>query len=188
MDSLQGQLLIASPHLPDPNFARSVVFMIEHNKEGALGLIVNMPTDTTLRELWTQVESTPCECLGSVMLGGPVQGPVMSLHGHRNFSETEVIPGVHIATQRENIRGVVLRNEAPFRIFSGYAGWGAGQLEHELEAGGWLTIPASAELIFTSEIHELWKQVVNLSGRSILRDVLKIDEFPDDPAPQLSPG
>ncbi|MEM8679689.1 MAG: YqgE/AlgH family protein, partial [Planctomycetota bacterium] len=73
MKSLRGQFLIASPKLPDPNFSQSVVLMLEHHDQGALGLILNRPTNVTLKEVWEQVEQDPCHCANLVSLGGPVQ-------------------------------------------------------------------------------------------------------------------
>jgi putative transcriptional regulator len=182
MDSLQGHFLVASPHLPDPNFARTVVLLIEHHAQGAMGLVLNRPSATSLRTLWQQVEDSPCQSEQCVCVGGPVQGPVVALHGHREFSEVEVLPGVHVATQRHNIRGLVQFNEPPFRIFTGYAGWGAGQLEEELNLGGWLTIEATVDMVFTNDLAGLWQFALNLSGREFLRDTLGIDNFPDDPS------
>ncbi len=80
MKRLQGSLLVASPHLPDPNFFRSVVFMIEHESEGALGLILNRVTNTTLKTIWAALEEREIENEQFLHVGGPVEGPLMALH------------------------------------------------------------------------------------------------------------
>ncbi len=181
MDSLQGQFLIASPHLPDPNFSQSVVLMIEHHEAGALGLIINRPMNTLLCELWKQVAGTPCESTDAICYGGPVEGPVIALHADPAHSESEVVPDVHVATQKDNLRSVVMNNKRPLRVFTGYAGWGAGQLESELTIGGWLTHPAKAELVFCEDLTALWRHILNLTGKQILHDALGISGFPEDP-------
>jgi len=80
MKSLQGHLLIASPTLLDPNFRKSVVLLVQHNEEGAMGLVLNRPTETKLCEAWTQVAETDCASDASLNLGGPCEGPLMALH------------------------------------------------------------------------------------------------------------
>ena len=72
MNSLRGQFLIASPHLPDSNFYRSVVLMIQHDDEGAFGVILNRPTENTVSEIWEMITDEPCESLQPINLGGPV--------------------------------------------------------------------------------------------------------------------
>src|SRR5688572_10558721 len=99
MESLQGRLLVASPKLRDPNFARSVVLLIRHGDDGALGLILNRPLETSFRELWSNVSETPCKHKGSLYLGGPVKGPLMAIHRRKSLSEFEVIGGVHFCAE-----------------------------------------------------------------------------------------
>src|SRR5205814_2997514 len=80
MKSLQGQLLIASPKLFDPNFFRSVVLLVQHTENGALGLILNHPLEMTIANAWEQVSEMPCEATGVLHQGGPCDGPLMVLH------------------------------------------------------------------------------------------------------------
>ena len=97
MDSLASQLLIASPHLPDPTFSEAVVLILEHNAEGAFGLVLNRPTGTTIGELWKLVsEESTFDNDQPVSSGGPVSGPLICLHGHVEYSESEVLPGVYV--------------------------------------------------------------------------------------------
>jgi putative transcriptional regulator len=182
MNSLRGHFLVASPHLPDPNFNRTVVLMVHHDEHGAFGLVLNRPTDATLDEVWRQVSDTPIESRQPIFLGGPVPGPLMAIHTHAQHADDDVIPGVYLSSQKEHMETIVEENLQPFLMFSGYSGWGEGQLEGEMEMGGWLTAPATREAIFTSENDELWKRVVSGIGDDILRSAVNIDQFPDDPS------
>lgn len=181
MSSLQGHFLVASPHLPDPNFFRSVVLMVQHDDQGALGLILNRPTNTTIRELWKTLTAEECSSSRPVDSGGPVQGPLMALHTDAAFADSEVIPGVYFASREEYLRNVVHEAGRPFRLFLGYAGWGAGQLESELEVGGWLTAPASMEEVL-GETGDLWRIVTGKIGSEILKVAVKTKHVPQDPS------
>jgi putative transcriptional regulator len=180
MESLRAHLLVASPKLPDPNFYRSVVLMIQHTDEGALGVVLNRPTNVTVGEVWEQIGEAPCESVEPINLGGPVEGPLLALHQHKKYSEGEVLPGVYLATQKDNLRRIVAQTKRPYRLFSGYAGWGGGQLEGELKLGGWLTTPATLDDVFGAG-DELWKNVADKIGRQILGPAAKTKHVPHDP-------
>jgi len=182
MDSLAGRFLIASPHLPDPNFAQTVVLMVQHSEEGALGLILDRPSQSQLSEIWTQVDDQPPGIDQPIFLGGPVEGPLMAIHTSIAHAEETVIEGVYFSSGRDSLLAIVAQSANPYRIFSGYAGWGGGQLEVEMQVGGWLTLPATEEMIFESDPTELWKQVVRRVGSDILRDTLGIKGMPEDPS------
>ncbi|MHB8900947.1 MAG: YqgE/AlgH family protein [Thermoguttaceae bacterium] len=181
MDSLQGHLLIASPHLADPNFVRTVVLLVHHSEEGTLGVVLNRPSGSTIRRLWEDVDEEPCDNDHPFHLGGPVSGPVMALHTDDGRSDLEVIPGLHFATHRDHIDYLVRQNKDPFRIFVGHSGWGKGQLESEMDEGAWLTLPATLELVFSDE-SELWRRVTQQVGRTMLLETLKIRGLPEDPS------
>ena len=180
MPTLQSQLLIASPKLPDPNFYRSVVLMIHHNEDGAFGVVLNRPTDVTVAEIWAKVADEPCSSLEMINLGGPVEGPLLAVHQEESCSESEILPGVYLATHKENLNRIVAAPKRPFRLFSGYAGWGSGQLEGELEVGGWLTTPATIDTIFRPS-DDLWKEVADQIGREILLPAVRTKHVPPDP-------
>jgi len=180
MPSLKGQLLIAAPQLADPNFSRTVVLMIEHTDEGAFGVVLNRPSDTTVQEVWEQVGQEPTDSCEPIHVGGPVTGPLMALHDAELLSEAEVLPGVHLSTQRDTLDQLV-RSPAAFRLFSGYAGWGGGQLENELTAGGWITRQANGDYIFYRE-DDLWERVTKEITDEVLRPILKATHVPVDPS------
>ncbi|MAV38092.1 MAG: hypothetical protein CMJ59_21860 [Planctomycetaceae bacterium] len=181
MDSLRGQFLVASPHLPDPHFSRSVVLMLQHNSSGAVGVVLNRPTDNTIGDLWQHVGDESCTVEGFVHAGGPVAGPLMALHTNRSLAETEILPGLFVATDRDALTQLVQGTPDRFRLFSGYAGWSAGQLEDELQAGGWLTSPATQSRLFSDAEH-LWKRTLDDIGVEILSTVVDRKVMPPDPS------
>ena len=179
---LEGQLLVASPELKDPNFEQSVVLIIHHNSEGAFGLVLTQPTEVSVAKVWKKVSETPCHVVDSIHRGGPVGGPLMALHGNSEIGGDDVLPGVFYVVAAEQLTPVellVAANVQPARFFIGYSGWGGGQLERELEAGGWLTIPARPEDLF-QDPEGLWEVTIKrITGQSVLK-ALGIDEFPGD--------
>lgn len=180
MKSLQGHFLVAAPRLSDSNFYRTVVLMVQHDDEGAMGLVLNRPLDHTIGDVWQRVTNEPCECDQPLYLGGPVAGPLIAVHNVRDCSESEVMPGVYLATQRATLERL-FQSGGRFRLFSGYSGWSGGQLEDELQAGGWLTVAAEVEQVFTADDDELWRQVSGKIGEGILRGSLRLRHVPDDP-------
>ena len=102
--NLTGHFLVASRYLRDPNFAQSVVLMIHHNDEGAMGVVINRPSDKTVREVWEMIGNDPCDRDDLIFIGGPVPGPLVALHSIEEFSQHEVLPGLHVATQRRRAR------------------------------------------------------------------------------------
>jgi putative transcriptional regulator len=182
MQSLQGKLLAASPYLPDGNFAETVILLVYHNPEGALGLVLNRPSDCTVSAAWEMaLEAETCECAQLIDLGGPCQGPLMAIHNFRGLAEQTIARGIYFSSERGNLQAIVSRSDRPFRIFSGYAGWASGQLERELEEGSWLIAPATKEAVFSSN-DELWREVADYVGREILTSSLGIHHPPEDPS------
>ncbi|HID75306.1 MAG TPA: YqgE/AlgH family protein [Planctomycetaceae bacterium] len=180
MASLKGHLLIASPYLVDPNFYRTVVLMIHHSDDGAFGVVLNRPKETSIRELWEQLGGSQCQAEGHVNLGGPVSGPLIAVHTNESLGEMEIIPGVYFAAQREHLEKLVTEEKQPFRLFVGHSGWGGGQLESELEQGSWLTTAATMGHIFCDDL-DLWKKLTQQIGRTMMGSILKIKHMPPDP-------
>ena len=180
MDSQQGRFLVASPHLPDRNFMRSVVLIIQHDKDGAFGLILNRPTNSKVSDIWGMICEEPCPSQQVINLGGPVAGPLIAIHTEASCSENQILPGVHLATQKHFLTRILGQQNRPVRLFTGYAGWAGGQLEAELKVGGWLTA-ATAEDIFSDPEH-LWKKVTQSIGLDILSPTIRQRGLPQDPA------
>lgn len=179
MSSLQGCFLVASPRLPDVNFYQSVVLMVHHNEQGALGVVLNRPSNHLLAEIWEQLSGEPCDSDEPIYIGGPVEGPVMAIHGLPECSEDEIISGVYFASDRDHLKTIVGQAERPFRIFNGYSGWAPGQLENELAAGGWLTTPATDDIVFSRD-DEMWKHVAGAIGLEILSRAARPKHVPND--------
>jgi len=181
MKSLEAHLLVASPQLLDPNFVKTVVLLIQHTDQGALGVVINRPTSKTVEELWKEVGDAPCDSRQPVHLGGPVSGPLMAVHTDHSLAEVEILPGVFFAARKENLDQLVLQDGQASKVFIGHAGWGPGQLENEIEVGGWLITPATAEYIFYDG-DDLWEEVLEQIGSSTLSSMLDIKHVPEDPS------
>jgi putative transcriptional regulator len=177
MKSLQGHILIAPPALRDPNFAQTVVLMIQHSEEGALGLVLNRPLETSVRDAVQEVISTPCNYEGPLHQGGPCQGPLMVVHTQADAGEIEVFEGVYFTTAQEKVQWLMEYNTGSIKYFSGYAGWAAGQLEAELEAGGWYVAMIDAAHIFAAD-EDPWQQLV---ARITLGSSINPKIIPKDP-------
>jgi putative transcriptional regulator len=179
--SLIGHFLVASRYLRDPNFAKSVVLMIHHNQEGAMGVVINRPSEKTVREVWEIIGNDACDNDEFIFIGGPVPGPILALHSIEAFSQHEVLPGLHVATHKDALDVIVRKKETSVRLYSGHAGWGSGQLEGELEAGGWLYTRATLEDVFAD--HEtIWKTVTQRIGLEIMAPELDFEHVPPDPS------
>ncbi|MEA1950023.1 MAG: YqgE/AlgH family protein [Planctomycetota bacterium] len=181
MKSLAGQLLLATPRLPDENFYRSVVLMIEHTEDGALGVVLNRLADRSVEELWSEVSDVECRGHRPLNLGGPVSGPLMAVHTDKDSSELEIMPGLYLAAQKANLDHLVQQEQHRCRIFLGHSGWGGGQLEEELKQGAWHVTPATLEAIFHAE-DDLWETVAKQISDSVLLESLKIKNVPSDPS------
>jgi len=168
MDSLSGKLLIATPSLADSNFFRSVILLLQHTNEGASGVILNQPTGTTVSAVWDEISEAECECDHPVNCGGPVDGPLIALHQMPSIGEQQVTEDVYISMQRDSLHRLVMQADVRFRIFSGYSGWGAMQLDSEIENGSWLTLDSHADHVF-GESDLLWRRVCENVGHDVLK-------------------
>ncbi|MBI2824546.1 MAG: YqgE/AlgH family protein [Planctomycetia bacterium] len=182
MTSLQGSLLVASPALLDPNFRKTVVLIVRHSDEdGAVGLVLNRRTSATIKELWERVRQEECGNETPLSLGGPCEGPLMALHTESALGDMEVLPGVYFTADGHQLKQLVSEPRDDVRFFFGYAGWGAGQLEMELEGGAWRTEPAAIKHVFGSD-QGLWdRSMTEAAGWEVLA-ALKIKDLPSDPS------
>jgi putative transcriptional regulator len=172
-----GSLLVAAPSLLDPNFTRTVVLVCEVNPEGALGLVLNRPSDSLVRDYLPQWKPSPPDV---VFVGGPVQPEIaVGLGRHAGaeplgFSAVEGNLGLFdLATPEELVAGGL----SHLRVFSGYAGWGAGQLEFELLTDDWVVVAAAVDDPFTQDPLTLWERVLRRQGG----ELALLAGFPPDP-------
>jgi putative transcriptional regulator len=180
--ALQGKLLVAAPSLVDPNFARTVVLLLAHSDQGALGLVLNRPTITSVSSPlpeWEDLASDPAV----IFVGGPVSQGTICL--------ARVKPEVSVPSSGylplEGALGTVdLESDPAFvapwvealRIFAGYAGWGPGQLEAEIEEGAWWALEAAQDDAFSDDVPNLWKKVLRRQGGLLAL----VSAYPPDPS------
>jgi len=168
---LTEHFLIAMPAMEDPNFARGVTLLCQHDDDGAMGLMINRVSDYTMGELFDQMQM---ECTDvvlratPVLLGGPVQ-PERGFVLHddeREWSSTlRFGKGLAVSTSRDIIAAMA-RGEGPKRalVTLGYAGWDAGQLEAELTRNDWLTVPADHAIVFEQPLEARWQAAAKSLG------------------------
>ncbi len=160
----KGRFLVAERDLNDPNFSQTVVLLTEYGDDGALGVIVNWPTAAPAAELIPQIDGI-AERSDTIFVGGPVSRQVMLmlLRSESELPDAErIFADVHLSTSRELLQRVVSREveTTDLRLYSGYAGWSPGQLDLEVEAGGWRVVPADAELVFAADPDDVWPELI----------------------------
>lgn len=170
-DTLRNHFLIAMPSLADDNFFHTVTYICEHNREGAMGIVINRTLELKMGELLSQldIETTdPNLSQGPVYQGGPVtpeQGFI--LHQPLGDWEATLAVGDDIGlTVSRDILEAIARGDGPRRylVALGYAGWGGGQLEQEILQNSWLSGPADSEILFEAEQGERWSKAASLLG------------------------
>ena len=167
----RGRLLVATPMLDDPNFDRSVVYMVEHHDEGALGLVLNRPSGEELvdpLEGWVTAQSEPSR----VFSGGPVEPDALIALArleHRvtagsaddeDTSYLAPLTGDIASADLAADPALVIGRINALRVFRGYAGWEPGQLEAEIESGSWIVVDSESSDVFTSDPDTLWRSVL----------------------------
>lgn len=160
---LTDQLLIAMPTLEDPNFARTVSYVCQHNEHGAMGIVINRPLEIRLSDVLVHMEidvsGDACKDI-PVFLGGPVQPERgFVLHHPGDSWESTLCVSEHIAvTTSRDILQAIARREGPKNVLValGYAGWGAGQLEKEILQNAWLFGPSSLDILFRTDVEQRW--------------------------------
>ena len=166
-ESLTGQLLLASPALHDPNFSRAVVLVSMHGEEGAMGVVLNRPSEVTVGEAVPQLEQVVSE-QEPVYVGGPVQpSSIVFLAEFLDPAPAGLLVFGRIGFPAPDA-GIEELTEATARrrVFAGYAGWGEGQLDAEIDQGDWIAQVALPEDVFTDLPEELWSSVLTRKGGS----------------------
>ncbi len=181
MQSLKGHLLIATPQLISPMFSRSVILMLDHNEDGAMGVIVNQPINTTISDLAGKIFEKDFEWSKPLYLGGPVPGSLLVLHTEEFLGDHEIIPGVYVTLEASSVQELIRERVEPSLIIANYSGWGPGQLEGEFNWDSWVTLPATSEHVFWTGERDLWKVVVSEVNARKLSDFLGLKTHPADP-------
>jgi putative transcriptional regulator len=166
-NSLAPTLLVAMPQLQDPNFHRSVVLLCEHADEGAMGLVINQATETLASDI-VHLDPPPQEDSGIVVcIGGPVDPGRGWLLLADDFGDAiEVSPGLYLSASRDLLRRVIEGKDMAqrCRFLIGYAGWGPKQLDRELAASAWLTVPVDKQFLFETPSEDLWELTIRRLG------------------------
>ncbi|MEO8106658.1 MAG: YqgE/AlgH family protein [Actinomycetes bacterium] len=183
--SLTGRLLVASPALGDPHFARTVVLLVDHDESGALGVVLNRPSTTDVSEIlpdW-HLYATPPQV---VFQGGPVaRDSALALAARVDGKGEEGEPLgfrhvyggiglVDLDTPAELVAGEV----TSMRVFAGYSGWGSGQLEAEIDEGSWFVVPVDPVDLSDEDPERLWERVLRRQPPRLAM----VATFPDDPS------
>ncbi len=182
MQTLKGHLLIATPQLQSPVFARSVILMLDHDEEGALGVILNQQISTTMTDLSGKIFVEDFEWDKPISLGGPVASSLMMLHTDDVLADDEIVPGVYITTDGCKVQELIDQRSEPSLVVANYSGWGPGQLEAEIRADSWLSLPATFDHIFWKGLAELWNVVVNQVRVRELTALVGVRTLPPDPS------
>lgn len=173
-DFLTGQLLVAAPDMNDPRFDHAVILIVQHDKSGAMGIIVNRPiVRESLKELLDQIGQPSGGAKGTVTIyaGGPVQPQLgFVVHGkdYRSPETFNVDPNVAVTTSATVLQAIAHGRGPKKYIFAfGYAGWGPGQLESELQRQAWFTAPDDPKLLFDHDRATLWRTALARRSRSL---------------------
>ncbi len=181
-EGMRGRLLVATPTLLDPNFARAVVLLLDHNDEGVVGLILNRPSDTSVAEVlppWEDVAREP----SVVFVGGPVtpDGAIclgrVPVPVHKPDAPPSFFGGA-ISTIDLGEGPEALPAGTSVRVFAGYAGWGAEQLAEEIAAGSWYVVDGEIEDAFCADPDQLWRDVLKRQPGQLAM----VANFPPDPS------
>jgi len=174
MKTLQDHFLIAMPSMSDPNFDGTVTYLCKHNHEGALGIIVNRPLDMQVAEVFEQLDFEILDqrqAEQAVLGGGPVQTSMgFVLHqAEQPFDSTlDTDAAIKVTISQDILRAMASgRGPWPSVVALGYAGWEAGQLEAEMAANAWLSVPASPDIIFDTPFDQRWAAAAGLLGVNI---------------------
>lgn len=168
MSDIAPGFLVAVPQLGDPNFHRAVVLMLEHSDKGAMGLVVNRPAPLKLAEV---AEGQGIEVGASykdaqVFVGGPVE-PERGFVLHDQTEIPEAIPlfeGMFVSGSLDSLKQLFRGPPERFRLCLGYAGWGPGQLEKELQDGAWITAEPSSHHVLSTPASQMWEAVLKDMG------------------------
>jgi putative transcriptional regulator len=162
----QGVFLVAKPHLSDPNFIHSVILLVSYGKEGAMGVVINKPAFIQLRQIVPEVKGMK-EAAIPLYKGGPVNAADLTVLFTSDIPQEDaqrVFDDVYFTGRKEVILSL-LQNKPEntrLRVYSGYAGWAPGQLEHEIMRGDWITINADVKKIFAEEPSRIWPSIFTI--------------------------
>lgn len=192
MESLTGNLLVASSVVGDPVYSRGVCLVVHQDDGGAIGVMLNRPMQPEPAAFMKMLgqdgdvpsnrmasppgpSSLPPNPLGTVHFGGPLSGPVVAIHPLSQYAEAETGQGIYVAAQKQNLEDLVREQPCPYRLIVGHLGWESGQLQAEIDAGIWHPVPATVDTVFRNAA-EMWPGLI---GRATSRSVARWIGVPD---------
>ena len=163
----RGKFLIAGPEMRDPNFSETVVLLLEYDETGALGLIINWPTEMPADHVLPEVDGL-AEIPHQLFIGGPVQRGQITLLVQADEAPRgarHVFADIYFSSSGDLLRQLAAEKDSDkqFRLYLGFAGWGAGQLDAELARGGWRVLPGEAPMVFDPSPETVWSELVERS-------------------------
>ncbi len=171
---LTDQFIIAMPNLADPNFFHTVAYLCQHNEDGALGIVINRPTNMKLGEIFKQMDinvTSPTAAETPIFAGGPVQqerGFVVHTAGGAWHASMAVSETLALTTSRDVLEAIAAGNgPEQYLVALGYAGWGASQLEKEIMENSWLNSPSSKQVLFDTPVNLRWSAAADQIGIDI---------------------
>jgi putative transcriptional regulator len=164
--SLQGKVVLACPTMEDPNFHRTVVYMVRHTPDDAFGLVINRPTEFDISKVMESITEREFHRAEPMYRGGPVDGPLILLHNFKPLGDFECQSGVYLTSDRERVLDILASKETTLKLFDGFSGWGPGQLENEIATGSWIVSPISADEVFSDQ-DNLWQSLVHRIGHDV---------------------
>ncbi len=199
IDSLIGNLLVASSTVEEPVFSRSVCLIVHQDESDTMGVMLNRPLQPLPADLlqmlaadssdddnrFARSEETRAEgtlagvtsAMGTVHFGGPRSGPVVAVHGSSQLAEAETGSGIYVAAQKQHLEALVRNKPSPYRLIVGHVGWENDQLAAELAQGIWHLAPATTDAVFASD-QDMWPGLVR---RATARSVANWIGIPDVP-------
>ena len=192
MESLTGNLLVASSIVGDPVYSRGVCLVVHQDDDGAIGVMLNRPMQPEPAAFMKMLgndgdapsnrlastpgpSSPPTNPLGTVHFGGPLSGPVVAIHPLSQYAEAETGQGIYVAAQKQNLEDLVREQPCPYRLIVGHLGWESGQLQAEIDAGIWHPMPATVDTVFRNAA-EMWPGLI---GRATSRSMARWIGVPD---------
>ena len=174
MGSLKNQILISMPHMNDPFFSKSVVYICEHGNSGAMGMIVNKNLDAPeLREIFDKffkVEKPINMIKSNTFFGGPVlleKGIILHHSDYSSPKSISISKSVSLTSDKGALEDLKKEEKVPFKLMLGHAGWSAGQLEREIENGDWLIQSTTSDFIFNLPPNQMWEYAARSIGLDI---------------------
>jgi putative transcriptional regulator len=171
---VQGDLLVASPDMADPNFSESVLLLLRHNESGTIAVLINRPTNLVAKEIFADLEGL-ADFRGSLFYGGPVLPTRLLLLLRDPPAELiegpAVVDDIFVSGEPSllNDAGSWQADDSKLRLYAGHTAWEPGQLENEIAAGRWMLLPERSDLVFSSSPLDLWRQAMAADGEVVVR-------------------